>query len=101
MRYIKFEGGTGFCGCDFMKLEVFEDSVKDAVLDEIADEYARDNGESYLDIENDYSIYREDFESEEEYEDAYCQADAWYWEDCYCFWTELSREKYLEEGGEE
>ena len=66
MRYIKFEGGTGFCGCDFIEFEVFEDSVKDSKLDNIADGYARDNGESYLDIEKDYCIYREDFESEED-----------------------------------
>ena len=101
MRYIKFEGGTGFCGRDFTEFEVFEDSIKDSKLDNIADEYARDNGESYLDIEKDYCIYREDFESEEEYEDAYCQAEEWYFEDCYCNWTELTREEYLEEGGVE
>ena len=101
MRYIKFEGGTGFCGCDFTEFHVFEDSAKDSVLDDMAAEYARDNGESYLDIERFYSIYREDFDSEEEYKDAYYQAEEDYFGDCYCDWTELTREEYLEEGGVE
>ncbi len=101
MRYIKFEGGTGFCGCDFVEFEVFEDSVKDFELDNLADEYAYDNGMCYINIETDYSIYRENFDSEEEYEEAYDQAEEWYFEDCYCYWTELSKEEYLEEGGKE
>lgn len=101
MRYIKFEGGTGFCGCDFTEFHIFEDSVKDSELDDLADEYARDNAEFYLDIENDYSIDREDYENEEAYENAYYQAEEWYFEDCYCSWTELSKEEYLEEGGVE
>ena len=101
MRYIKLKAGTGFCGCDFTKFHVFDDSVIDDELDDIADEYATDNGYSYLDIERDYYIYREDFDSEEEYEDAYYQAEEWYFEDCYCNWTELTREEYLEEGGVE
>ena len=101
MRYIKFEGGTGFCGRDFTEFYVFEDTVKDFELDSLADEYARDNGESYLDIEDDYNICREDFDSEEEYEDAYYQAEEWYFEDCYCDWEEITREEFLEEGGVE
>ena len=105
MRYIKFEGGTAFCGCDFTELCVFDNSITDYELDNIADEYAAENGDSYINIERDYGIYREDFNNDEEYNDAFEQAVEWYWEDCYCNWTELSREErideYLEEGGVE
>ena len=54
MRYIKFEGGTGFYGCNFIELHSFHDDVKDSELDELANEYALENGESYLNIEIDY-----------------------------------------------
>lgn len=101
MRYIKFEGGTGFYGCNFIELHSFHDDVKDSELDELANEYALENGESYLNIEIDYDICREDFDSEEEYEDAYYQAEEWYFEDCYCNWEEITREEFLEEGGAE
>lgn len=89
MRYIRFTGGTGYCGCDFDEVEVFDDDTPDSDIDDCADDMARDNGESFEYCATDWG---EDFETEED-------RDAYY-EDCWCNWEEISEEEYKEIKGE-
>lgn len=85
MKYIKFSGGNGYCGCEFEDYQVFEDDVPLDILNEIAEELAQDNAESY-----EYVVtgWDEDFESEEDRE--------YYYENIYCNWEEISEEEYEE-----
>ena len=96
MRYIKFYGGTPFCGTDYEEYEAYEDDTTDEVLDEEAASKAYDNGGMYEDIENDYSICREDYDSEEEYESALSEASDEYYAECSGDWEEVSYEEFLE-----
>ena len=50
----------------------------------------------YEDIENDYSICREDYDSEEEYESALLEASDEYYAECSGDWEEVSYEEFLE-----
>lgn len=84
MRYIKFEGGTRYCGTDFESYEAYEE-IEDSVLDEIAIDLAQDNAESYEYLETGWD---EDFEDEEDREN--------YYADAYCNWTEITEEEYKE-----
>lgn len=96
MRYIQFYGGTPFCGTDYEEYEAYEDTVTDNELDEEADERARMNAESYEDIENDYAIYPDDYDSEEEYENACAEAYDEYYSESGGGWREVSEEEYKE-----
>ena len=96
MRYIKFYGGTPFCGTDYEEYEVFEDNITDEYLDEEADDRSRSNAESYENIGVDYGIYEEDFDSYDEYEEALCEASDEYYAESYGHWEEISKEEYEE-----
>lgn len=85
MRYIHFTGGNDYCGCDIDEQEAFPDNVTDYELDEIAENKAIENGESFSHCATGWN---EDFESEEEEED--------YYEGCWCEWEEISKEEYEE-----
>lgn len=85
MRYIHFSGGTPYCGCDFDEVEEFPDDTEDSFLDQIAEDKAHDNGESF---EYCATGWGEGFESEEEEES--------YYMDCWCNWEEISEEEYME-----
>ena len=85
MKYIKFYGGNGYCGCDFEQYEVYEDDVTEETLAEIAYDLANDNAQSYEYI---VTGWDEDFESEEEKES--------YYEDIEYGWEEVTKEEYEE-----
>lgn len=85
MKYIKFYGGNGYCGCDFEQYEVYEDDVTKETLAEIAYDLANDNAQSYEYI---VTGWDEDFESEEEKES--------YYEDIEYGWEEVTKEEYEE-----
>ena len=80
MRYIRFTGGNGYCGCDLETYEKFEDDATDEYLDEYACDLAKDNAESYEGIF--------DFEDDEEIEE--------YYESIYYDWEEVSEDEYNE-----
>lgn len=101
MRYIKFYGGTCFCGEDFEDYVTVADNTTDEELDQEATDRGRDNAESYEDIARDYCIDRDDYDSDEEYEEALDDATEAYWEEVYSGWEELTREEFLENGGVE
>lgn len=96
MRYIKFTCDTPFCGTEVVEYVAFEDDYTDEDLDQYAADLAHDNGETYEDIESDYSIYREDYGTEEEYEEAYFEAETEYYCECTGEWEEVSYEEFLE-----
>lgn len=85
MRYIKFSGGTDYCGTEFEDIQAFEDSVTDSELDEQAEEMARENGESYSYL---HTGWEDEFEDEDD-EEAYFAG-------CYCNWEEVSYEEYAQ-----
>ena len=99
MRYIKFRCETPFCGTDLEEYVAFEDDYTDENLNRYADELAYENGNSYEDIETDYSIYRDDYDSDEEYEKAYSEAEEDYYSECMGVWEEVSYEEFLENEG--
>lgn len=86
MRYIKFTGGTGYCGCDFEEVEAFPDSASDIFLDAVAVNKAHDNAVSLEHCAT--GGIDEDFETEEDREA--------YYADAYCHWEEISEEDYRE-----
>lgn len=85
MRYIHFAGGNGYCGCNIDEYEAFPDTASDLFLDNIANDKAYDNGETFSYVATDGGA---DFESEEE--------EANYYADCWCDWEEVSKEEYEE-----
>ena len=95
MKYIKFKGGTCFCGADFEYCQKFE-NISNKELDRLADDYAYENAESYESIERDYCIYKEEYDSKEEYEEAYNEAHEEYYSGAYCHWEEITKEEYEE-----
>lgn len=96
VRYIKFSGGTPFCGEDFEEYEAVDLSVTDEQLSQMADDYAKDNAAMYEDIENDYGVDREDYNSEEEYQEALEEFSEEYYGESWGDWIEVSKEEYLE-----
>lgn len=85
MRYIHFHGENGYCGTDYDEFEEFPDDTPDADINEISNNYGRDNAESFSYMETGWD---EDFESEE--------AEEAYYEDALsrCYWEEVSAEEY-------
>lgn len=94
MRYFKFVADTPYCGTENAYYQEVDDDVTDVTLGDMAEEFAHDNAESY-----DYMVFGwcadpvEDGDmTEEEYEE---QMESYY-EDCTCYWTEISEEEYRE-----
>ena len=86
MKYIKFYGGNGYCGCDFEQYEVYEDDeINEEFLNEIAEDLGMDNAESFTYVATGWD---NDFESEEERDS--------YYENCYWSWEEITKEEYEE-----
>lgn len=85
MKYVKFEGGTGYCGCDFEEYGMYLDNITDSELDAILSDMVYENALSY---EHVVTGWGEDFESEEERES--------YYEDTDGSWEFVSKEEYYE-----
>ena len=87
MKYVKFWGGNGYCGCDYEEYEKFEDEVTEEEIDEYSDEIGYENAETYEWVVRGYDS---DWESEEECEE--------YYEDAlnYCGWEYCTEEDFLE-----
>ena len=96
MRYIRIEGGTAFCGCDFE--EYLHTDMSDKELDELCAEKARDNAEQYEYIVWGWEVYTaEEYaeksgvsieEAEQMMEDYYAET--------YADWEEITKEEYEE-----
>ena len=94
MRYIKIEGGTCFCGCDFE--EYLKTDMTDEELDRYCAEAAYENASMYENIERDYSIYQEDYATEEDYDAAIDEATEDYYSETSAYWEEITKEEYEE-----
>lgn len=101
MKYIKFYGGTAFCGEDFEYYEVVDDNLTDEDLDQMAADYAYDNASSYEDVERDYQIDEDNYASYDDFEAACDEARDEYYGESYGHWEEITREEFLENGGVE
>ena len=93
-RYIKIEGGTAFCGCDFE--EYLYTKMTDEELNQYCAEAARDNAEMYESIEKDYGLDEDDYDTEEDYEVAITEATDEYYAEAYADWIEITKEEYEE-----
>ena len=96
MRYIKLIAGNGFCGCDLETYLKFEDGTSDEVIDHETWNIAEENSLEYEDLERDYGIYEEDYDSYDDYEVALCEASEEYYAEITCHWEEVSEEEYNE-----
>lgn len=47
MKYVRFYGGNGYCGCDYEEYYEFDDSVSEESIEEISQELAYEYAESY------------------------------------------------------
>lgn len=85
MKYVKFKGGTSYCGCDFEEYEKYEDNITNEELDDILNEMIMDNAQSY---EHCATGWNGSFEDEDE--------ECEYYDSAYGDWTFISEEEFLE-----
>lgn len=85
MKYIKFSGGNGYCGCDWEEFHAFDDDVDTRTLDATAWELANDYAESYEYLAEGYDSCGgwESEEAEEEYRESITG-----------YWQEITEEEY-------
>lgn len=87
MKYVKFYGNNGFCGTDYEEYVAFEDDVSENEIDEMSNEYAYENAETYEYMKDGWDPQEESEEDEE-----------WYYENAIesCRWDYCSEEEYRE-----
>ena len=87
MKYVRFYGGNGYCGCDYEEYVMFDDDCPEDEIENYSSQLAYENAETY-----EYVVtgWNEDWESEEDRE--------WYYEDVlgYCGWDYCSQEEFEE-----
>lgn len=90
-KYIRFYGDAGYCGTDYEEIMIFEDPTEDE-LEREAWDICVDNALMY-----DLGEYvdPDDFETDEEYEEAYAEAEEEYLSHCSCGWEETTEDAYL------
>lgn len=84
-RYIHFYGDAGYCGTDYHEFQIFPDDATDAFLDGVSGDLAHSNAENYEHLATGWD---DDFESEEERDCYYADAEG--------YWEELTQERYIE-----
>ena len=87
MRYIKFSGGNGYCGCDWEEVAIVDDDATDRDLDNQAYNLAMDYAEGYTYVAEGYDI-----DTGWEYE----EAEDVYYGDVTFSWQEITEEEYNE-----
>jgi hypothetical protein len=90
MFYFKFTADTPYCGTELVDYQKFEERPTDAELDEIAEDIARSNAESF-----EYLVIGWDDDSFED-EDEEAEALENYYADCCGSWEEITEEEYNE-----
>lgn len=86
MKYYKFTSTTPYCGTDSVELVASEKPLEQWAIDELCEEYARENGETYSYLATGWDG---DWETEEDEEE--------YFVDCLCTCKELTFEEWVEE----
>jgi hypothetical protein len=99
MQYIKFEGGTEYCQCDFTKYVAFTQDLNKKQLDRYAADLATENAEQFIQMATE-DLDREDFDDEEDYLAAYDMAEDSYYEDIYSSYTIVSQKEWEDNHGE-
>lgn len=87
MRYIKFSGGNGYCGCDWEEVAIVDDDTTDRELDNQAYNLTMDYAEGYIYVAEGYDIDT-GWESEE--------AENEYYEGVTSNWQEITEDEYNE-----
>ena len=90
MFYYKFTAQAVYCGTETVFYEEFEHQPTEEELNEMADDYCRENAESFEYLVTGWDD--ENFETEEEREEALES----YREDCSCEWEEITELEYHE-----
>ena len=86
MKYVRFWGGNGYCGCDYEEYVAFEDNITDKEIDAYSNDIGYQNAESY-----EYMLTgRMDWDSEEDMENYYDDALS------YCGWDYCSEAEFNE-----
>lgn len=87
MKYVRFYGGNGYCGCDYEYYESFGDDVSESEIETYATELGYENAESY-----EYVVtgWNEDFETEDDRQEYYEDALS------YCGWDYCTKEEFEE-----
>lgn len=89
MRYVRFYGGNGYCGCDYEEYHAFGDDVTEEIIEAYSLDLAYENAETY-----EYVVigWNEDWEDENDRESYYEDALS------YCGWDYCSQEEFNENG---
>ena len=90
MFYFRFTADTPYCGTELVDYQKFEERPTDAELDEIAEDIARSNAESF-----EYLVIGWDDDSFEG-EDEEAEALENYYADCTGTWEEITEEEFEE-----
>ena len=90
MVYFRFTADTPYCGTNNTDYRAFKERPTDIELDEMAEEFAQLNAESY-----EYLVIGW---GEDNFDDEYEEAEAFenYYADCTGTWEEITEEEYLE-----
>lgn len=99
-KYYEFKADTPYCGTEAYEYECFEDPTEED-LEEYAYELRENNADSY-----EYLVHGWDGECPDEEEDPEGYQEYWeeiefYRDGCYCYYREITREEFLENGGVE
>ena len=87
MKYIRFYGGNGYCGCDYEYYESFGDDTSENEIETYATELGYENAESYEYVATGWN---EDFETEDDRQEYYEDALS------YCGWDYCTKEEFEE-----
>ena len=90
MFYFRFTADTPYCGTELVDYQKFEERPTDAELDEMAEDIARSNAESF-----EYLVIgwgEDNFDDEDEEAEALEN----YYADCTGTWEEITEEEYNE-----
>lgn len=85
MKYYKFIANTPYCNTQNEYYHSFSDDISEKELNEIAEEYRLENGETYSYLA---TGWEDDFETEEDKE--------MYYDDCECCYYEILEEEFRE-----
>ena len=87
MKYVRFSGGNGYCGCDYEEYVMFDDDCPEDEIENYSIELAYQNAESFEYVETGWNS---DFEDENDREMYYENALN------YCGWDYCSEEEFNE-----
>ena len=87
MKYVRFSGGNGYCGCDYEEYVMFDDDCPEDEIENYSIELAYQNAESFEHVETGWDS---DFEDENDREMYYENALS------YCGWDYCSEEEFNE-----